>query len=156
MESKFYSNYRTLISLKPKGTIQIKFKIGNEEQNSSILFDLDVFNQNNDEAFNYEELIDAINYLLLNDFLNIIKHRVLNLKITFTEEDETDLEDLLKYLKYHRKELGFDSWGGLITLHRQGKKLLVKEFHTVQNKQHMERFAQKIQSITGSPLVSIQ
>ena len=153
MESKFYSNYRTLISLKPKGTIQIKFKIGNEEQNSSILFDLDVFNQNNDEAFNYEELIDAINYLLLNDFLNIIKHRVLNLKITFTEEDETDLEDLLKYLKYHRKELGFDSWGGLITLHRQGKKLLVKEFHTVQNKQHMERFAQKIQSITGSPLV---
>ena len=152
-KSKLYLNYRTLISQKPKGSIQIRFKIGNEEQTSSILFDLDIFNQNNDVAFNYEQLIDAINYLLLNDFLKIIKLRVLNLKITFTEEDVKDLEDLLKYLKSHRKELGIDSWGGLLTLHRKGKKILVKEFHTVQNKQHMEKFAKKIQSIVGAPLV---
>ena len=152
-KSKLYSNYRYLISQKPKGSIQIKFKTGNEEQNSSILFDLDIFNQNSDVAFNYEQFIDGINYLLLNDFLNIIKHRILNLKITFTEQDVQDLEDLLKYLKHYRKELGFDTWGGLLTLHRKGKKILVKEFHTVQNKQHMEEFAQRIQSIEGSPLV---
>ena len=152
-KSRFYSNYRNLISQKPKASIKIKFKVGNEEHDSSILFDLDIFNQNNDVAFNYEQLIDGINYLLLNDFLNIIKQRVLNLKITFTEEDVKDLEDLLKYLKYHRKELGFDSWGGLLTLHRKSKKILVKKFHTVQNKQHMEKFAQRIQTISGSPLV---
>ena len=42
-KSKLYSNYRYLISQKPKGSIQIKFKIGNEEHNSSILFDFRIF-----------------------------------------------------------------------------------------------------------------
>ena len=75
-KSKFYSNYRSLISEKLKGNIQIRFKIGNEEHNSIVAFDLDIFNDNV-TSFTYDNLIDRINIILLNDFLNIVKQRVL-------------------------------------------------------------------------------
>ena len=153
-ESPLYSNYRTLIALKPMGCIQVEFVIGSYATHFEIEFDLDLFHQR-DKAIDYDREIDLINRLLLKEYLSVIKENILNLKISTSKEDQTNLNDFIHYLLRDRTSMvGLEEWGGLFTLKRTKKKhILVEVFHTEKKKEFYKRFHATIEKLPDDPLI---
>ena len=153
-ESPLYSNYRTLIALKPTGYIQVEFVIGSYPTHFEIEFDLDLFHQR-DKAIDYDGEIDLINRLLLKEYLSVIKENILNLKISTSKKDQKDLNDFIYYLLRDRTSMkGLEEWGGLFTLKRTKKKhILVEVFHTEKKKEFYEQFHATIEKLPGAPLL---
>ena len=153
-ESSLYSNYRTLIAQKPKGSIQVEFLIGDYPSHFEIEYEMDLFHQRN-KAIVYDEEIDLINKLLLKKFLSIIKENVLNLKISTSEEDETNLNDFINFLLQDRSNMkGLEKWGGLFTLRRApNNHILLEVFHTERKKEFYKQFHSTIENLPGAPLL---
>ena len=153
-ESPMYSNYRTLIALKPKGCIQVEFVIGSYPSHFEIEFDLDLFHQR-DKAIDYDGEIDLINRLLLKKYLSVIEENILNLKISTSKEDQKDFDDFIYYLLQDRANMvELEEWGGLFTLKRTKKKhILVEVFHTEKRKDIYKQFHATIEKLPGSPIL---
>ena len=154
-ESPLYSNYRALIKQKPKGRINVEFKIGNSTRSFEIEYEMDLFHQRI-KAFDYDEELNLINRLVLNKYLSAIQEYVLSLKLSSSEEDINDLTGWVDYLsKGKRKNLvGLDNWGGLFTLKRsKHNHVLIDVFHTEKNKEPYKNFHSGINNLPGAPLV---
>ena len=153
-ESSLYSNYQTLTTNKPKGSIQVEFSIGVHNFNFEIEYELDLFHQRN-KAFVYDEEIDLINQLLLKKYLSVIKENVMNLKISASEEDQKDLNDFFIFLLQDRTNMkGLEKWGGLFTLKRtRSNHILVEVFHTEKKKEFYKQFTLTIEKLPGAVLL---
>ena len=153
-ESTLYSNYRSLIAEKPKGSIQVEFEIGGYPSQFKIEYEMDLFHQRN-KAIVYDEEIDLINQLLLKKYLTFIKENVLNLKISASEEEHQDLDDFIIFLLRDRTNMkGLEKWGGLFTLKRTtSNHILVEVFHTEKKKEFYKQFHATIEKLPGAPLL---
>ena len=153
-ESTLYSNYRSLIAEKPKGSIQVEFEIGGYPSQFKIEYEMDLFHQRN-KAIVYDEEIDLINQLLLKKYLTFIKENVLNLKISASEEEQQDLDDFIIFLLRDRTNMkGLEKWGGLFTLKRTtSNHILVEVFHTEKKKEFYKQFHATIEKLPGAPLL---
>ena len=153
--SEMYSNYRKLVNDEPKGKIVIEYSTGSGE-NTTIFkleedFDLNIFNLNA-ETFNYDDIIEQINIKMLSNYLDVIKYRLLNVNMPYTDEDVIDLEGFLIFLKGRRSGLNLNKWGGVLTLKRIHKQLSVSLFHTKKNFDKFVRKSRKLMK-TKSELV---
>ena len=102
-----------------------------------------MFNSNI-QQFNYDNIIDQINEKLLDNFLAVIKNRLLKVKFAgggYTNDNLIDMENLLIFLKGGRSGLNLKKWGGVLTLKRKHNQLSVSLFHTDKN---IEKFIKKI------------
>ena len=153
-ESSLYSNYQTLTTNKPKGSIQVEFSIGVHNFNFEIEYEMNLFNHE-DKAIVYDEEIRSINHLLLGGYLSFIKENILNLDISSIDEDQKDLNDFINYLLQDRRAMkGLDEWGGLFTLKRtKSNHILVEAFHTKRNEKILKLFHATINKVNGSPLL---
>ena len=153
-ESFLYSNYQTLTTNKPKGSIQVEFSIGVHNFNFEIEYEMNLFNHE-DKAIVYDEEIRSINHLLLGGYLSFIKENILNLDISSIDEDQKDLNDFIDYLLQDRRAMkGLDEWGGLFTLKRtKSNHILVEAFHTKRNEKILKLFHATINKVNGSPLL---
>ena len=154
-ESSVYSNYRALEIQKPKVWVQVEFAIGSSLKHFKIEFELDLFNQRT-RPISYDTELDRINRLAVAKYLSVLREHVLSLKISSTEEDRQDLNNLTEFLSKNenRKSMkGLESWGGLFTLKRANKKALIDVFHTEKNKVAYKSFHSKINNFSGALLV---
>ena len=141
--SEIYLNYRKLVNNEPKGKIVIEYSTGSGFNITTFKLeedvDLNMFNSNT-QSFNYDDIIEQINLKLLDNFLAVIKSRLLNLDIQYTEEDIIEMDNFLIFLKNSRPGLNLNKWGGVITLKRKLKQLSVSLFHTDKN---IDKFVKK-------------
>jgi hypothetical protein len=148
--SEIYSNYRKLVNNDANGKIIIEYSTGSGFNITTFKleedFELDMFNSNIN-PFNYDVLIERINQKLLENFLGVIKERLLNLDIQYTNEDVIDMQNLFTMLKGRRPGLNLAKWGGILTLNRKQKQLSVSLFHTVQNR---NKFVKKAEVLKNS------
>ena len=156
-DSPVYSNYRALAKQKPKGCIQVEFEIGSKVKNFEIEFELDLFNYDDDDLFNYDDEIDHINQLMLKQYISIVKENVLSLEtdrqnISFSEVDKQVLDSFIAYMEDRTAIAGLEKWGGLFTLKRKNRQLILTVFHTNQNKEYFKTFHDNISLQPGAIL----
>jgi hypothetical protein len=157
--SETYLNYRKLENYEQKGKIIVEYSTRSgfninrfagtpgtitfklEEE-----FNLSMFNSNI-QQFNYDNIIDQINEKLLDNFLAVIKNRLLKVKFAgggYTNDNLIDMENLLIFLKGGRSGLNLKKWGGVLTLKRKHNQLSVSLFHTDKN---IEKFIKKSKNL---------
>ena len=151
-DSPVYSNYRTLIEQKPKGCVQVEFAIGSKSIDFEIEFELDLFHQRS-EAINYDEELDFINQLMLKNYFLAVKENILSQNLSSSEEDQKDMNDFMTFLEDRKAIAGLEKWGGLFTLKRKSRQIVLDVFHTNKNQEFFKEFHKNINNQPGSPLL---
>merc|ERR1712020_87567 len=76
-ESDLYTNYRHLIRNRPKGEVVSTYKIDDELLTSKVEFELDLFQFNEQIAYDYDHQFEKINFVMREQWLTEVIKRVL-------------------------------------------------------------------------------
>ena len=150
--SSIYNNYRQLSGDKPKGNIAVYFKVGGENKNFNIEYELDIFNQKS-LMISYPQVLGQINLLLLQAFLASIKDYVLNSGMPYNDEDVKDLDALTSFLLEKRNSIGLRNWGGLFSLKQSQRNAKFVIFHTQKNERGGQKILKRLESQTESEFI---
>ena len=150
-ESNLYTKYRNLNTYRPKGEIEIIYRIDEETFTSKVSLGLDLFTLNSSIAFDYDEQLDLFNNLLRDDWLTkmIIKATQ---TVPYSRTDFAHLRfHFEKVIEYVIKD-NSGHWGGLITLRREGKVTTMSKskYHGSKSTKIYNSFEEEI---TNSPLI---
>ena len=127
LEEKFnlYTNYRHLKWNRPKGEILIDYEINGKMYTTNVKIELDLFLLNDVVAYDYDQQIEKINFVMREQWLTEVFTRI-------QQKSKIYLSTLRSYwepVKKYAMEKMSGSWGGLITLKRKGKALTISEYH---------------------------
>ena len=127
LEEKFnlYTNYRHLKWNRPRGEILIDYKIDGKMYTTNVKIELDLFLLNDVVAYDYDQQIEKINFVMREQWLTEVFSRI-------QQKSKIYLSTLRSYwepVKKYAMEKMSGSWGGLITLKRKGKALTISEYH---------------------------
>ena len=124
-KSNFYTNYRYLKWNPPKGEILIDYKMGGKNYTTNVRFELDLFLLNDVVAYDYDQQIEKINFVMREQWLTEVFARVQQRSKIYLSRLRSYWEPVKKYAMENMS----GSWGGLITLKRRRKALTISEYH---------------------------
>ena len=128
-ESDLYTNYRHLIRNRPKGEVSISYQIDDELLTSKVEFELELFQFNEQIAFDYDYQFERINFVMREQWLTeVIKRALLSLPDS-PRKHLTKLRSIFEVAKRYAMENTSGNWGGLITLKRNGKAAKISRYH---------------------------
>ena len=140
-ESDLYTNYRHLIRNRPKGEISITYQIDDEVLTSKVEFELELFQFNEQIAFDYDHQFERINFVMREQWLTeVIKRALLSLPDS-PRKHLTKLRSIFEVAKQYAMKETLGSWGGLITLKRNGKAATISRYHTNESMTVYKAFA---------------
>ena len=140
-ESDLYTNYRHLIRNRPKGEISITYQIDDEVFTSKVEFELELFQFNEQIAFDYDHQFERINFVMREQWLTeVIKRALLSLPDS-PRKHLTKLRSIFEVAKQYAMKETLGSWGGLITLKRNGKAATISRYHTNESMTVYKAFA---------------
>ena len=128
-ESDLYTNYRHLIGNRPKGEVSITYQIDDELLTSKVEFELELFQFNEQIAYDYDHQFERINFVMREQWLTeVIKRALLSLPDS-PRKHLTKLRSIFEVAKRYALENTSGNWGGLITLKRNGKAATISRYH---------------------------
>ena len=128
-ESDLYSNYRHLIRNRPKGEVVITYKIDGELLTSKVEFELELFQFNEQIAYDYDRQFERINFVMREQWLTEVIKRALVSLPDYTRQHFLKLRSTFKTAKRYAMDNISGNWGGLITLERHGKVGTISQYH---------------------------
>ena len=124
-ESDLYTNYRHLIGNRPKGEVSITYQIDNELLTSKVEFELELFQFNEQIAYDYDLQFERINFVMREQWLTEVIKRALLYLPDSPRKHLTRLRSIFEVAKRYAMENTSGNWGGLITLKRNGKTAII-------------------------------
>ena len=149
-ESDLYTNYRHLIRNRPKGEVVITYKIDDELLTSKVEFELDLFQFNEQIAYDYDRQFEKINFVMREQWLTEVIKRVLASLPNTPRQHLSKLRSIFEVAKRHALENTSGNWGGLITLKRNGKAAKISKYHGNKSMKVYNAFANVLKA---APLV---
>ena len=128
-ESDLYTNYRHLIGNRPKGEVSITYQIDDEVLTSKVEFELELFQFNEQIAYDYDLQFERINFVMREQWLTEVIKRALLYLPDSPRKHLTRLRSIFEVAKRYAMENTSGSWGGLITLKRNGKAATISKYH---------------------------
>ena len=149
-ESDLYANYRHLIRNRPKGEVVITYKIDDELLTSKVEFELDLFQFNEQIAYDYDRQFERINFVMREQWLTeVIKRALVTLPNT-PRRHLSKLRSIFEVAKRYAIENISGNWGGLITLNRNGKAATISRYHGNKSIKVYDAFAN---ALKDAPLI---
>jgi len=127
-ESNLYTNYRNLNTNRPKGEVEIIFRIEKETYTSKVSQGLELFTLNDSIAFDYDEQLDTFNNLMREEWLTQMIIKALR-SVPYSRSDFAQLRPFFEKVKKYAMQNNSGHWGGLITLRREGKVTTISKYH---------------------------
>ena len=116
-ESNLYTNYRNLYRNRPKGEIEINFRIDEETYTSKVSQGLELFTLNDSIAFDYNEQLNMFNNLMREEWLTQMIIKALR-SVPYSRSDFAQLRPFFERVKKYAMQNNSGHWGGLVTLRR--------------------------------------
>ena len=148
-ESNLYTNYRNLNTNRPKGEVEIIFRIEKETYTSKVSQGLELFTLNNTIAFDYDEQLDTFNNLMREEWLTQMIIKALR-SVPYSRSDFAQLRPFFEKVKKYAMQNNSGHWGGLITLRREGKVTTISKYHGNESMKVYNTFENELK---GSPLL---
>ena len=140
-ESDLYTNYRQLIRNRPKGEVVITYKIDDELLTSKVEFELDLFQFNEQIAFDYDRQFEKINFVMREQWLTEVIKRALASLPNTSRQHLSKLRSIFEAAKRVAMKNTARNWGGLITLNRRGKAATISQYHGYEGNKVYNAFA---------------
>ena len=148
-ESNLYSKYRNLNTYRPKGEVEIIYRIGKETFTSKVSLGLELFTLNDTIAFDYDEQLDTLNNLMRETWLTKMIIKALH-SAPYSRSDFAHLRSRFEKVKKYAIQNNSGHWGGLITLRREGKVTTMSKYH---GKESMKVYNAFKHELKGSHLI---
>ena len=148
-ESNLYTNYRNLYRNRPKGEIEINFRIDEETYTSKVSQGLELFTLNDSIAFDYDEQLDMFNNLMREEWLTQMIIKALQ-SVPYSRSDFAQLRPFFEKVKKYAMQNNSGHWGGLVTLRREGKVTTISKYHGNESMKVYNAFENDLKS---SPLL---
>ena len=148
-ESNLYTKYRNLNTYRPKGEVEIIYRIDEETFTSKVSLGLDLFTVNDTIAFDYDEQLDTLNNLMRETWLTKMIIKALH-SAPYSRSDFAQLRSRFEKVKKYAMQNNAGHWGGLITLRREGKITTVSKYH---GKESMKVYNAFKNELKGAPLI---
>ena len=152
-ESDLYTNYRHLIRNRPKGEVSITYQIDDELLTSKVEFELELFQFNEQIAYDYDHQFERINFVMREQWLTeVIKRALLSLPDS-PRKHLTKLRSIFEVAKRYAMKNTSENWGGLITLKRNGKATTLSRYHGNKSMKVYNAFANVLKD--APPIVKV-
>ena len=148
-ESNLYTNYRNLNTNRPKGEVEIIYRIDEETFTSKVSQGLELFTLKDSIAFDYDEQLDMFNNLMREEWLTHMIRKVLQ-SVPYSRSDFAQLRSFFEKVKKYAIQNNSGHWGGLITLRREGKVTTISKYHGNESMKVYNAFENELK---GSPLL---
>ena len=148
-ESNLYSKYRNLNTYRPKGEVEIIYRIDKETFTSKVSLGLELFTLNDSIAFDYDEQLDMFNNLMREEWLTKMIIKALR-STPYSRSDFAQLRSRFEKVKKYAMQNSSGHWGGLITLRREGKVTTMSKYH---GKESMKVYNAFENELKGAPLI---
>ena len=148
-ESNLYTNYRNLNTNRPKGEVEIIYRIDEETFTSKVSQGLELFTLKDSIAFDYDEQLDMFNNLMREEWLTHMIRKVLQ-SVPYSRSDFAQLRSFFEKVKKYAIQNNSGHWGGLITLRREGKVTTMSKYH---GKESMKVYNAFENELKGAPLI---
>ena len=148
-ESNLYTKYRNLNTYRPKGEVEINYRIDEETFTSKVSLGLELFTLNDTIAFDYDEQLDMFNNLMREEWLTKMIIKALR-STPYSRSDFAQLRSRFEKVKKYAMQNSSGHWGGLITLRREGKVTTMSKYH---GKESMKVYNAFENELKGAPLI---
>ena len=148
-ESNLYTNYRNLNTNRPKGEVEIIYRIDEKTYTSKVSQGLDLFTLNDTIAFDYDEQLDTLNNLMREKWMTQMIIKALR-SVPYSRSDFAQLRSFFEKVKKYAMQNNSGHWGGLVTLRREGKVTTISKYHGDESMKVYNAFENELK---GSPLL---